>query len=391
MTAVLGLDQQPEAVMSTNRCVLSTVGTSLLTNLADVAGKLVLRDSANLAEAELEPMQHQSLAELSERVGTLLRRGVSATKVREAGAEFNGLYGLYNNQIDGARRDAHFLLATDTAQGRLAATLIAGHLRQCGVSHVEIVVPPGLSTRSQVAFSDGIRAVIQWCDATLPGYREAGYHVIFNLTGSFKSLQAYMNTIGMFYADEIIYIFEAPTADLIRIPRLPMRIDLALLAEQRELFALLADGLLVPPERFRNWPEALWEQDGQDSATLSAWGLLLWNRAKPELLAHRLLQLPRLRVSPAFERDFADHHNTQERIQLQEALAKVSRLLEEHQGNTAALKRDPGLQYDNYTGEHSAIGHFRVSRGLRVSCSSSTTGLVLRRFGKEEQVNARPV
>jgi hypothetical protein len=31
-----------------------------------------------------------------------------------------------------------------------------------------------------------------------------------------------MNTLGMFYADEVIYIFEAKTADLIRIPRLPI-------------------------------------------------------------------------------------------------------------------------------------------------------------------------
>ena len=51
----------------------------------------------------------------------------------------------------------------------------------------------------------------------MPGYRQSHYRVVFNLVGGFKSLQGYMNTLGMFYADEIIYIFEAPTADLIRI------------------------------------------------------------------------------------------------------------------------------------------------------------------------------
>jgi hypothetical protein len=50
--------------------------------------------------------------------------------------------------------------------------------------------------------------VIRWCQDTLPGYRESGYHIVFNLTGGFKSIQGWMQTLGMFYADEIVYIFE---------------------------------------------------------------------------------------------------------------------------------------------------------------------------------------
>ena len=201
-----------------------------------------------MTDADLSPTRRSTLLDLSQSIGQSLGTGLPVTRL-PGRRQFNGLYGIYNNDLVAARRDTHFLLTTDTVQGRLAADLIAEHLRENGISHVEIIVPPGLSTRSQAAFSAGIRWVIRWCEYTMPGYCAAGYKITFNLTGSFKSLQAYMNTIGMFYADEVIYIFEGPAADLIRIPRLPIRIDLDILAEERELFALLADGFLVSPAR----------------------------------------------------------------------------------------------------------------------------------------------
>lgn len=375
--------------MNVIRCVLTTVGTSLLTNLADAPQLLALRDSANTPDADISPTLRSALLGLAENVRQSLTSGLPAAKIREAGAELNGLYGLYDDNLHPGRRDAHFLLGTDTFQGRLASELIADHLRNNGINHVEVVVPSGLSTRSQSAFSSGIRSVIHWCEKTLPGYRDSGYKITFNLTGSFKSLQAYMNTIGMFYANEIVYIFEGPSANLIRIPRLPIRIDLDILAGERELFALLADGFLVSRDRVRDWPEALWEEDGRGSATLSNWGILVWNQKKSELLAEKLLKLPCLEFTTSFERDFANHRNAQERIKLQETLATVSRLLQEHHGDTAVLKRDPGLQYDNYTAKHSNIGHFRVSLGLRVSSILSSRQLSLLHFGREEEVNAR--
>jgi putative CRISPR-associated protein (TIGR02619 family) len=375
--------------MVAKRCVLSSVGTSLLTNRADRAQQAILRDAANLTRAQLDEVQRTLIDELALAAGQYLARATVAER-RRAGAELNGLYGLLGERPGSGRLDMHFLLATDTAQGRAAAEVIAGLLRADGLA-CDVVVPPGLSTRSQAAFADGIRAVIRWCEETLPDYKAAGYQVIFNLVGSFKSLQGYLNTIGMFYADEIIYIFESPAAELIRIPRLPIRVDLQLLAEQRELFALLADALIVPAERLAGWPEALWEPDGQGSATLSAWGLLLWNQQKHELLSRNLLQLPGLVPTATFRREFDGHADAQERVKLQETLATVSHLLQENQLDTAALKRHPGLQYDNYAGRHANIGHFRVTRGLRVSCETSADGLVLHRFNREEEVNARPL
>jgi hypothetical protein len=195
----------------------------------------------------------------------------------------------------------------------------------------------------------------------------------------------------MFYADEIIYIFEAPTADLIRIPRLPVTLDVSLLEREPVRFALLADGLIVPAADVTGWPESLWTADDRGQAMLSPWGLLLWERHGRRLLEEHLLPWPGLVLTDSFRRDFEGWSNRQERIQLQETLATVSRLLMENQGDTAVLKRHGGLQYDNYTGRHAGVGHFRVTQALRVSCSAGKQGLVLHRFGGHDDVNSRPL
>jgi CRISPR/Cas system-associated protein Csm6 len=374
--------------MTTRRCIVSSVGTSLLTNVATEQQRHTLRDTANAVADELTPDQRSLLEQLTAAAAQALSAH-SVPHLRRASAELNGIYGLYDDQLANGRADMHFLLGTDTAQGRATAEALAGHLRTAGIA-CDTWTPPGLSTRSQAAFSNGIREVIRWCDETLPPYHQQGFRIVFNLVGSFKSLQGYLNTIAMFYADEIVYIFEAPSADLLRIPRLPLRVDLDLLGQERDLLALLAAGHIVPVDRLRDWPEALWEDDGQGMATLSGWGLLVWNREKQALLAECLLQLPRIQYTTAFRRDFDGHANAQERIKLQETLVRVALLLDEHHGDTAVLKRHGGVQYDNYSGANADVGHFRVTQGLRVSCGMTPDGLMLYRFGKEENVNARP-
>jgi len=52
-----------------------------------------------------------------------------------------------------------------------------------------------------------------------------------------------------------------------------------------------------------------------------------------------------------------------------------------------------GFAYDNYTHKkqgNQPIGHFRVSQATRVSCTYEGGKLQLRRFGREEVVNANP-
>ncbi len=107
--------------------------------------------------------------------------------------------------------------------------------------------------------------------------RVQGYHIIVNLSGSFESLQAYAQTLGMFYADEIIYVFEARDSPLIRIPRLPLEWDEMPLRHYASVFARIeAAGALTVADLDAaldsvKMPEAYLEQEGE-SITLSLWG-----------------------------------------------------------------------------------------------------------------------
>jgi putative CRISPR-associated protein (TIGR02619 family) len=370
------------------RCVVSTVGTSLLTNGADRDLTDFLRRTANLTEEELPAADRSLIDARADAVADALAAADVPTR-RRLSAELNGLYGVCGPALEASPPDLHFLLATDTHQGRATARLVGGLLQAAGCI-AEVVAPPRLSTRSQADFAHGVRALITWCEEGLPGYRDAGYRVVFNLVGGFKSLQGYANTIGMFHADEIVYIFEGEGSPLLRIPRLPIRLDAGPLERERSLCARLAEGLTVPATQLSGWPEALWEEAEPGRAWLSGWGLLVWGRLKDELLADEPLELPRLTYATSFRRDFAGHHNRREKVHLQEKLAKAAVLLEQSGGDLAALRRDGGLQYETYR-NRPGIGHFRVSLGLRVSCREQGDALELLHFGAHDYVNDNPV
>ncbi len=96
-------------------------------------------------------------------------------------------------------------------------------------------------------------------------------------------LKAYrdLQTIGMFYADEIIYIFESGSS-LLRIPKLPVKIDTHGVIEQNiTIFRLLELGEITY-ENVLNIPEIFWVKiDGE--VGFSPWGKIAWLRAKDSL------------------------------------------------------------------------------------------------------------
>ena len=195
-----------------------------------------------------------------------------------------------------------------------------------------------------------------------------------------------MNTIGMFYADKILYIFEGEGAKLITIPRLPINLDCKAIEPYIIDFALMAAGSEMPVNN--NIPESLILKIDQEM-TLSTWGNLMWGECKKTLLSQELLELPRLEFENSFRQDYKKINKLEEKIKLQETLAKVSYLLQQNQGNISCLKKDGGLLYENYI-HGKKIGHFRVTQGLRVSCIAKDGKLLLRKYGAEELVNNNP-
>jgi putative CRISPR-associated protein (TIGR02619 family) len=375
-----------------SRLILSTIGTSLLTqqidrgnqNENDWYGKL--RDTANLKPGETPDEVKEMIYVLKERAIQKLEQSSTQgliKQIRSASAELNGIYGFYEENLRQGRGDMHWLISTDTTQGRETAEIVKDFLCKHQIS-AEIFTPKNLSTESTEAFSEGIDDLLTKLEDIVQGYN----YICFNLVGGFKALQGYLNTIGMFYADEIIYIFEGANSDLIRIPRLPVKVDNDAIAPYKTELALMAAGAWRTKSQLKTLSESLVFSTG-DECTLSNWGRLIWNQTKSQFLAQDLLDFPQLTYLPSFQNDYRKISEDSQRVKLQEVLAKVSYLLIKGKGDTSLLKADGGLQYDIYTHQR-GVAHFRVTQGLRVSCVSENSNLVLRRYGKEPDVNRNP-
>ena len=372
--------------------IVSAVGTSLLTNHADEQTRRLLAKTANLNENEIPKEELDLLRRWVEEVQELMK-DAQPTLWRERSAEVNGILSYLDE-----RKDAnvhHVLVATDTWQGKTAAAMVEDFLRKSCNHTVEVLTFERLSTKSTYDFNQGMAHFVKWCQGTLPDYKKKSWHVVFNVTGGFKSVQSYLTILGMLYADEIVYTFEPPAGGLITIPRLPMRLDAEDVCRQNAV----ALEILRNCQQMRkadlgqcDLPDLFLEEvpiDDTPYVSLSVWGRAVWGEYRKDILSEKLLEWPRLEYANTFKRDWEDICEKNDRFSIQEALAKASAILVESNGDIAKLKTDGGLQYEEYK-DRKGIAHFRISKGTRVSCTKSNGGLRLRRVGAHDYVNRDP-
>jgi len=370
------------------KLVLSTIGTSLLTQASNFDERKHLNSISNKLENELSPNDIELISKTKATALASLEKGISF--VRQASAELNGIGGIYPDISPINDKDQHILIATDTYIGMETANIVYRYLteRRFNVNSVPI---PNLSTRSKSGFSDGIKFLLKFCDETLPGYHEVGYEIIFNLTGGFKSLQGVLNTVGMFYADKIMYIFETAN-ELLEIPRLPVQIDQEVFKNNAKYFLLLSEGYKIEHHIIADIPETLIDSV-DDIVMLSVWGELLWNNVKKDILSSKLIELPYIKFEESFKRDFNSHQVDTDKVKLMETLAKIANLLKNDNGNIRGLKADGGILYEdmkNNRVDGNPIGHFRITQSIRASCMSENGFLKLRHFGNHDYVNNNP-
>ncbi|OAG26706.1 hypothetical protein TH606_10880 [Thermodesulfatator autotrophicus] len=212
-------------------------------------------------------------------------------------AEINGLYHLYAGDFANGKQDTHILLATDTWLGRETAQMVSAWLKTQGIANVQVWDDiGGLRTDSLENFHLAVAELVRRLHETLPGYKEIGYQIIFNLTGGFKSIQGVLQTLAQFYADEAVYIFET-SKELLRIPRLPLTLDiLPSIKKQLKIWRRLALGLSVTPEECRKIPNAFWFAVG-DEVSLSPWGELIWQQVKRQIYEECLWEPPSDRIT----------------------------------------------------------------------------------------------
>lgn len=200
--------------------ILSPCGTSILTGNApsDMERKCIAQNS-NKKEDEISG---EDLHILKKRIENVRQMIMSAPlrDVARMSAELNALCRYYDFDPNKGNRDQHYLLSTDTWLGRQTAGIIKDRLMHHGID-VQIYAPRDLQTSNLEGYRWALADVVRWIDDIVPGYQKEGYKIIFNLTGGFKSVQGFLQTLAMIYADETIYVFETQE-QLFRLPRLPV-------------------------------------------------------------------------------------------------------------------------------------------------------------------------
>lgn len=304
--------------MITQLLLLSTCGTSVLTNFADQNTRDWLQSvTNNVALGDADAMRLEAHA--AERGKGL--ETADASKRRRLSAEINGISAVLDRWKPS--RVQHLLVHSDTAVGKAAVDIVKAVLEKDG-QQVQLLTASGLRTDNLLSFRAAVADLTVLIEEWIPGHRQRGWRALFNLTGGFKPLIAYLQALGMIYADGCVFFFEG-SSELMEIPRLPVR-----LAEADEIrpytsvFRRLKHGYQVSERDAVGVSDSLLMfDDGQ--ATTSVWGDVVWGRVRKELLAEGLLDplSPKLVISEPVRKAF-DGLEEARRVQVNDALDALS-------------------------------------------------------------------
>ena len=237
-------------------------------------------------------------------------REVTDEAAAQLSAEINGLLAYYRGAgtaMADNERDQHWLVVTDTYLGQRAFECIGGWLGR-NFPQPAKVTAGGLNTSRIADFRAALADIVMVLDGLgLAQWRRRGYRVVFNLTGGFKSVNGFMQTIGMLFADECFYLFEG-SGEVMRVPRLPISLDAATpFRDNLDAVRRMANGETLTRGDCGTLPETLlFVVD--DSVQLSEWGAALWLRARPEMYGEALMEplSGRLRFSAVFNEQVGD-------------------------------------------------------------------------------------
>lgn len=146
----------------------------------------------------------------------------------------------------------------------------------------------------------------------------------------------------MFYADEVIYIFESQN-ELLRIPRLPLTLSLDSLKEHYQTLRKLSLHLSVEEEQLKKIPDTLLMVVNNE-VCLSSYGTMIWEQIKKDWYIKELLPSPheKIRFSKNFERDV-------ERLP-PDRLKKVNERIDDLVGYVERKHNPPSLDFKQLRG-----------------------------------------
>ncbi len=276
--------------------ILTTVGLSSLTN--GLRGKMTSKEIYDHSN-EKEPKKE--FIERFEPHWKDLQQNILNFSVKELtnlSAELNAL--LRYNRFD--KSDTHRLLCTDTYLSQKAAQIVATFLKSKNLN-VSIYTPKDLKTDDIESFHFALADMVNDLSQEIQGYKTAGYEIVFNLTGGFKSVNSFLQTMASLYADKSLYIFET-SEELLTIPRIPIKVDETVFIENVQVFRALELGLTVDSKKVEQLPKTLVMQVGNEYA-LSPWGVIVWQKIKDELYTHTLVDpLGKIIYTTQLKKDF---------------------------------------------------------------------------------------
>lgn len=288
-----------------HRAVVTLCGTSLLTNTApDREMRGWLTANSNKKKSDFTADDRVKLdAHIDHAREVLFAADMEGAQ--KLSAELNALIEMYRKEMNRRGRDAQYLLHSDTHIGERTAEVLKDWLEKHGFSVQLLHVIQGMTTDNSEDFHWGVSELAGFCDEWIRPLRGRS-RVVFNLAGGFKATQGILNTLGMLYADELIYIFER--GGLIRIPRLPVTMDAdSAVGKHLPIFRRMSLGIPASREEVDGIAEALlWPED--NSFTLSGWGGVAWLTARDHYYAKGLLASPidQIQYGPNFERSVAN-------------------------------------------------------------------------------------
>ncbi len=268
---------------------IHSVGTSVLTNTKDATIRDLVNGHSNLQEKEISPENLGILQEfIGDRHKKFLENRDDRKFLKKNSAELNGFF-TYIEEKKISKQDIfmHYLIQTDTFLGPQTVAIVKEILEDYGL--VQEIRNTGLNVKNKETFQGAIKGLVEQIVTNIITPNKDVHFITANLSGGFKSLNGFLQTILGIYADEVFYIFER-NAEIVTIPRLPLKVDLELDAGDAIRFRRLLNGLDVdyPGMKKSRIPDALYTQI-EDQIILSEWGQMLAKKYREDYYIGEIL------------------------------------------------------------------------------------------------------
>lgn len=274
------------------KVIFHTVGASLFTNyvrnnLSEQAK--TYNALLNKREEDLNPSEKSQIDHIIANLNQILLTQ-NETELGRASAETNSIIKYWQYCKDKNKMPnhvIHYLLVTDTYIGKEIGTTLKNAFEKndklgLTLSEVEVRVINDLNTDSIANFQKGLSNLTMEVLDLIKYYGGERESFTFNLSGGFKGVLAYLNTIANLYAEESIYIFENGK-DLLVIPSFPVEKlnpeNMDVIQNNFDALRKLNNGSRVNPSQLDKLDNFYVEQNGKN-IDFTPYGLMVFDQYK---------------------------------------------------------------------------------------------------------------